>query len=154
VRGEKKIEIAAETFDYHFTRNISLGDELSFVEVIARSSNGAKVSSRRIVRSGENIDDFVAADRKDYALLFATDKYDNWPNLINPVSDAKALAVQLKEKFNFETRIVENADQSSKQYVSIPSASSKRTISFSYFLQAMASLTMCLVKGMWSPRIQ
>lgn len=112
LRGEKKIDIPVETFDYHLTRNISLGDELNYIDIIAESGNGTRVSTRRIVSSGEHATDLVAADRKDYALLFATDKYDNWPNLVNPVSDAKALATQLKEKFNFETRIVENAEQS------------------------------------------
>jgi hypothetical protein len=112
LRGEKKIGIPAETFDYHLTSNITLGDELNFIEIIARCGNGTKVSTKRIVRSGQDVSDFVAVDRKDYALLFATDKYDNWPNLTNPVSDAKALGQHLKEKFNFETRIIENAEQS------------------------------------------
>ncbi|HSY19188.1 MAG TPA: caspase family protein [Candidatus Acidoferrales bacterium] len=48
---------------------------------------------------------------KDYALLFATDQYDDpkWPQLSNPVNDATALAGKLSSKFGFKTEVVTNA---------------------------------------------
>ena len=49
-------------------------------------------------------------DGKDYALLFATDVYDDkqvWPQLANPVSDAKKIETALK-KYGFEVHRYDN----------------------------------------------
>jgi hypothetical protein len=53
----------------------------------------------------------LAIDRKDYAVLFATDQYDNWTDLVNPIYDSKAIAKELQERYGFEVKIIENADQ-------------------------------------------
>jgi len=53
--------------------------------------------------------DAVDANRKDYALIIATDKYDNWDDLSNPVNDGQTIATILKDKYGFTTEIVENA---------------------------------------------
>lgn len=47
---------------------------------------------------------------KDYALLFATDEYDDagYLDLDNPVRDAREIAKELKENYGFQTRVVEN----------------------------------------------
>jgi eukaryotic-like serine/threonine-protein kinase len=48
------------------------------------------------------------SNRKDYALLFATNQYATWPPLINPVPDAKAIAAELQNAYGFGTEVVEN----------------------------------------------
>ncbi len=55
---------------------------------------------------------FVAADRtgRDYALLFATDSYDQWPALDNAVADARKVAEVLREKYGFEVKLCEGFD--------------------------------------------
>jgi WD40 repeat protein len=45
---------------------------------------------------------------KDYALLIATDKYDKWKPLENPVLDAKAVAEELEKYYGFQTEVVPN----------------------------------------------
>jgi len=45
---------------------------------------------------------------KDYALLFATNDYEYWQPLINPIPDAEAIARVLEENYGFTTEIVEN----------------------------------------------
>lgn len=45
----------------------------------------------------------------NYALLFATNDYDNYNDLTNPVYDAKAVADELQRNYGFNTEIVENA---------------------------------------------
>ncbi len=47
---------------------------------------------------------------KDYALFFAVDNYagTGWPNLKNPVNDARALAEVLETAFQFEVHLFEN----------------------------------------------
>jgi tetratricopeptide (TPR) repeat protein len=47
-------------------------------------------------------------NRKDYALLFATNEYTTWPPLINPVPDATAIARELENGYGFETELVKN----------------------------------------------
>ncbi|HEX5228329.1 MAG TPA: tetratricopeptide repeat protein [Bryobacteraceae bacterium] len=47
-------------------------------------------------------------NRKDYALLFATNEYATWPPLINPVPDANAIATELQNGYGFTTEVVTN----------------------------------------------
>jgi uncharacterized caspase-like protein len=54
------------------------------------------------------IADAIAIDRKDYALLFATDQYDHWTDLVNPIDDANSIAQVLKSKYGFQTEVIEN----------------------------------------------
>jgi len=46
--------------------------------------------------------------RKDRALLFATNQYQYWPPLINPVPDAQVIAQELEKSYGFETELVLN----------------------------------------------
>lgn len=48
---------------------------------------------------------------KNYALLFATNKYDSWPALTNPIPDAQALAKVLKDDYGFETEVVPDSSR-------------------------------------------
>jgi hypothetical protein len=112
IRGEKKFELGDQIFVYHLRQPVSLPEDVSYIEIVAENINGAKVSATRIILSGvDAVANAVSIDRKDYALLIATDKYDNWNDLVNPVADAKEIAIQLKNKFNFETKIIENPEQ-------------------------------------------
>src|SRR5713101_5179481 len=43
-----------------------------------------------------------------YALLFGTDKYDNWNALANPVLDARTIGDVLKNVYGFEVQLFEN----------------------------------------------
>ncbi len=44
----------------------------------------------------------------DYALLFATDSYDHWENLRNPLFDAQAIRVALQETYGFQVELIHN----------------------------------------------
>ena len=57
------------------------------------------------------IADAVMVDRKDYALLIATDKYDNWNDLVNPVFDAMSIGKELEERYGFIVEVVTDPDQ-------------------------------------------
>ncbi len=46
--------------------------------------------------------------RKDYALLFATNEYDSWEPLVNPIPDAEAIGAELKDNYGFETEVLHN----------------------------------------------
>ena len=45
---------------------------------------------------------------KSYALLIATDEYDEWEKLNNPTHDAQTIAQELKDYYNFETELLLN----------------------------------------------
>jgi hypothetical protein len=111
-RGKKKIAIPDNSFTYSITENITLFEGSNYIEIVAENINGGKVSATRTVIVGKDaVSDAVAFDRKDYALFFATDIYDYWGDLVNPVYDANTIAHELKEKYGFETEIIENATQ-------------------------------------------
>ncbi len=79
------------------------------VKIIVENSKGGIVSSVRSVLTGRNaIADAVDINRKDYALIIATDNYDNWADLVNPVNDARTIESILKEKYGFQTEVIEN----------------------------------------------
>jgi hypothetical protein len=44
----------------------------------------------------------------NYALIFATDDYANWPHLTNPISDADAVSTTLKALYNFQVEEIRN----------------------------------------------
>jgi len=47
-------------------------------------------------------------ESKNYALIFATDKYDEWNDLVNPVFDATAMATTLRDFYGFEIELLTN----------------------------------------------
>jgi WD40 repeat protein/tetratricopeptide (TPR) repeat protein/TolB-like protein len=47
--------------------------------------------------------------RRDYAILFASNDYDVWPALVNPIPDAETLAAVLQDDYGFDVQIVRNA---------------------------------------------
>jgi hypothetical protein len=107
-RGEKPIEVGAVK-EFTIVQPINLQGGLNVIEIVAENVDGGRTSDSRSVLVGNDAtSNSVAIDRKDYALLFATDQYDNWPDLVNPVDDARSIAKVLKEKYGFEIEIVEN----------------------------------------------
>lgn len=89
---------------------ITLTDGSHFIKIKAENGDGAIVFSTRLVVIGMDAI-ALSIDRKDYALFFATDKYDYWDDLVNPVEDSRTLAAEMKEKYGFEVEIIENAEQ-------------------------------------------
>ena len=89
---------------------IQLMDGSNTIEIYVENEKRAKVSSERSVMVGKEIAmEAVDANRKDYALIFCTDKYEHWEDLVNPVNDGRAIESVLKEKYGFVTEVVENA---------------------------------------------
>ena len=107
---EKEYEIEAETYSKVIKQNVRLLDGENSFEFVVTNMNGGTVSSTRSVLVGTDaIANAVDANRKDYALIFVTDKYDNWGDLVNPVYDGTTIESILKEKYGFEVEIVQDA---------------------------------------------
>ncbi len=110
-RGEKPLDIA-QPVELSVKQHLRLLDGQNIIEIVAENIKGGVISSSRSILVGKDaIADAIAIDRKDYVLLFATDQYDFWTDLVNPIDDAHSIAKVLKEKYGFETEIVENPNQ-------------------------------------------
>ena len=66
----------------------------------------ARNSTRVVCKFMRTMPDVL--ERRDRALFFAVDSYDNWTDLTSPIFDAEALADVLEAKFGFETEVVKN----------------------------------------------
>lgn len=87
--------------------NLLAGDNV--VKLVAENVKGGVVSSTRSILTGrDELADAVDINRKDYALIIATDNYDNWNDLVNPINDARTIESILKDKYGFQTEFVEN----------------------------------------------
>lgn len=110
--GETRIrQIALGTSDFSksITQPMTLMPGENTVKIFVENEKGGIVSSSRVVLSGKDaIADAVDINRKDYALLFATDNYENWNDLVNPINDARTIAQILKDKYKFEVELIEN----------------------------------------------
>lgn len=78
------------------------------IRVTASNKEGSTSTSIRKINVMADEAKDNAMNRKDYALLFATDEYDHWDNLHNPINDVSTIATDLKAIYGFEIEIVKN----------------------------------------------
>jgi len=102
-RGE--IEIQTLSTVVYFQKEINLLEGDNIIKVVAEDIFGNTVEDQRIINV--TLPDELET-RTDYALLFATDEYDSWPNLANPVNDATTIANILKDSYGFKTELITN----------------------------------------------
>ncbi len=94
-------------------RNLTLMEGENLLEIVAENKDGVKTVSHRKVHIGAvGLADASKLNRTDYALIFATDQYENWTDLVNPVFDSRTIAEELKKVYGFKVDMVENASQS------------------------------------------
>jgi len=106
ITDEKKLSVQIE-------KKIKLNDGVNDLQVVAENRDGIKAISKKEIHVGATaLADAASLNRKDYALIFATDKYDNWKALVNPIFDARTIAADLQSTYGFTTEIVENPSQS------------------------------------------
>ncbi len=99
-------------------RNMVMQAGKNEIRIVAENQDGGILESTRTVSfretsavlNDENTTQNIQI-RTDYALLFATDEYDHWGNLMNPVHDAETLAKELSENYGFRVEVVKNADK-------------------------------------------
>src|SRR3990170_8184975 len=93
-------------------KTLTLMEGENLVEVVAENMDGQKTISQRKIHIGTtSLADAIKLDRTDYALVFATDQYDNWGDLVNPVFDSKTISNELKTSYGFKVEMIENATQ-------------------------------------------
>jgi len=108
----KTINTAPGATDAQIEMNIRLMEGQNYLQIVAENIEGGIVTDTRSITIGmDALKDAIAIDRKDYAILFATDKFDNWSDLVNPIYDATTIASELEDRFGFEVQLMENIDQ-------------------------------------------
>lgn len=107
---EKILPVEPGQLKYSLNQSLRLIDGDNTVSLIVENTSGGIVSSARSILMGKDaIADAIDVNRKDYALIFATDNYENWGDLVNPINDARTIENILKEKYGFQIEVVENA---------------------------------------------
>ena len=103
---------AGSGFDKLIERDLTLSEGDNVIKVVAVSMDNVEVSDVRVLKVAGTTVASSLNNRKDYALLFGTDHYDEWNDLFNPVKDAETIAEELKNNYGFETEVVTNATTS------------------------------------------
>jgi hypothetical protein len=114
-RGSQMIQPSTEVEKHTMAveRNLTLMDGGNIVEVIAENAEGVKTISQRSINVGTTaLTDASKLDRTDYAVVFTTNDYDNWPDLINPVSDGRMIADEIRKNYGYKVEIMEGGSQS------------------------------------------
>jgi len=94
-------------YEFNF-KNESINADLDFVNLIINNTLFEYTSNKELNNSVENKPEKKGIKRKDYALIFATNTYDNWNNLDNPIFDGKKINKELSKLYDFETELIEN----------------------------------------------
>jgi tetratricopeptide (TPR) repeat protein len=77
-------------------------------DLYSQQSRGASLKQPRLEAQPSEA---VFQHRHDYALLIASDQYDAWPALTNPVQDANALKKELEARYGFQVELLTNPTQ-------------------------------------------
>lgn len=96
-------------YDEMLERKLDLTRGSNEVKIVVENEDGTITTDTRYI--DVEFDPLAATGegtRRDYALLIATDKYDNWSGLVNPVNDATTLAKELKDNYGFNVELVTN----------------------------------------------
>lgn len=111
-RGTLSVTIDADKKKARLSREIHLLDGVNEVVIEAETNKGLKTVMKKSVHVGATVlADASKLKRTDYALIFATDTYDNWNNLMNPIFDGRTIGRELQDNYGFKTEVVENPTQ-------------------------------------------
>jgi hypothetical protein len=113
-RGQTSVKPeAGQELKFAVEKTLTLMEGENLLEVVAENMDGQKtISYRKVHVGGTSLADASKLNRTDYALIFATDQYENWSDLVNPVFDSKTIAEELKKTYGYKVDVVENASQS------------------------------------------
>lgn len=78
------------------------------IRVTVTNKEGSTSTSIRKINVNVDAANDSNKKRKDYALLFATDDYDYWDNLQNPINDVSTISTDLQAIYGFEIEVVKN----------------------------------------------
>jgi Caspase domain len=104
-RGMSTSQVSAEKFDYLIEKEVNLSNGPNEIKIVAENTAGLITTETRLV----NVTVVVAVkNRTDYALIIATDNYNEWSGLNNPIFDASTIAKELEENYGFKVDFLKN----------------------------------------------
>ena len=104
-KSEKEVEVAL----FEHTVKLAYGNntvKIKAVDVFNNVEEKSFVIQRQIKVASLN--DTIGRMGRDYALIIATDDYDSWGDLRNPVNDGTTIAKELETTYGFQTEIIKN----------------------------------------------
>jgi hypothetical protein len=110
-RGIGAASTEAAKFDSFLEKELTLTQGPNEIKVIAENEKGEQTIEVRMVNVTVTLASTLPA-RTDYALMFATNEYNDWSRLNNPVSDAQAIKKDLEELYGFKVDLVTNPTKS------------------------------------------
>jgi hypothetical protein len=102
----------ASKFTRFIEQKVTLSAGPNEIKVIAVNDNGESTTESRQVNMTMPVVIVNAEKRTDYALIIATNDYNEWTDLVNPVNDAKAIATELEENYGYKVERLFNASKS------------------------------------------
>ena len=109
-RGLGTTSLDATKFDSFIEREITLSAGANEIKVVAANQNNEVATESRIVNF--NAPALATSTRTDYALIIATNDYNDWGDLTNPVFDATTIANELEENYGFKVERLFNKTKS------------------------------------------
>ncbi|MDH5400729.1 MAG: caspase family protein, partial [Cyclobacteriaceae bacterium] len=107
----RNVDDRVHNFDMMLDQPLVLKEGPNKITVLVKNARGKEVAEDRTVYVKLPEQLIVTSTRKDYALLFATDEYQEWTDLNNPLNDARTIGKELEENYGFEVELVENASK-------------------------------------------
>ncbi len=99
VRGETDL-------DEIITENVIFRSGVNEIKVVVEDVRGHQLEETHVVKLVDDTNE----ERRDLALLFVTDEYEHWMDLINPINDGQILAAELEKYYGFKVEVVKNAN--------------------------------------------
>ncbi|MFH0991060.1 MAG: caspase family protein [bacterium] len=103
--NEKDVLLRKTMSGFEFVDDVLLKSGVNEIEVLA--TDQYKNFNRIVLKvQRETLADLRLGD--NYALMFASDRYNEWPPLINPINDARTIKKELSDSYGFECPLIEN----------------------------------------------
>ncbi len=98
----------ASKFTKFVEKQLTLTQGQNEIKIVAENEEGEITTESRLVNVAAPVVIANTEQRTDYALIIATNDYDEWSDLTNPVFDATAIAKELEDNYGFKVERVFN----------------------------------------------
>jgi hypothetical protein len=104
----------ASKFTKFIEQKINMTPGVNEIKIIAENDKGEFTTESRLVNMSMPVAVVNLEQRTDYALIIATNDYNEWDDLVNPVFDAGKIADELEQNYGYK---VERVFDKTKQEV-------------------------------------
>lgn len=105
-RGIRVRGSSDKRYTRNFEQDVQLSEGGNIFKLTVVNINGQEATTEKNIIFTEKI--VKGPERNDYAVLFATDDYDQWGDLTNPINDAETIAKELEEMYGFKVDLRKN----------------------------------------------